>query len=120
MINTVMVGTYQLLNIDLTSTTDTSDAAEKEEVQRFIRDGCGCSAKCSSMFSAGEFMTMRDSCNDLTRDEKDLFVMGEFSSNTFDSTSTLVCSPHPGDPRQRFRSCFRHRGHKVNNSNYIA
>ena len=76
MINTVMVGTYRLLNIDLTSTNDSSDAAEKEELEQFVKDGCGCSTKCSTLFSTGEYMTMRDSCNDLTREEKDLFVMG--------------------------------------------
>ncbi len=115
MINTVAVGTYQLVNIDLTSTTDNSDAAEKEEVKQFVRDGCGCSTMCSALFSAGEYMMMRDSCNELTREERDIFVMGELSATTFDSTSTRMGSRHQEDPRRRYRSSFRHRGNKVNN-----
>ena len=28
-------------------------------MKQFVKDGCGCSIKCSTLFSAGEYMTMR-------------------------------------------------------------
>ncbi len=111
MIDTMAFGSVR--QIDITSTTDSSDSAEKEEVEKFMRDGCGCSTMCSAKFSACEYTVMRNSCNDLTREERDLFLMGELSASMFDSSRTRMGSCHSEDQRQRPKSCFRHRGQKV-------
>ena len=82
-------------------------------MERFTRDGCGCSAMCSAQFSVSEYTTMRNSCNDLSREERDLFLMGELSASMFDSSRTRMGSRHSEDQRQCPKSCFRHRGQKV-------
>ena len=114
MINTVVFGGASVRQIDITSTTHHSDTAEKE-VERFVQDGCGSSTMCSAQFSATEYTAIRNSCNDLLREEMDLFLMGELSATTFDSSCTRVGSRHPQTTRQRPKSCFRYRGKKVNN-----
>ena len=56
-------------HIDVTSTTDSMDLIEREKVEKFLRDGCGCKEMCSRQFSMHEYTTMRDSCGDLTREQ---------------------------------------------------
>ena len=117
-----MINTPPLLmtarHIDITSTIDSLDKAERLEVQRFMRDGCGCNAMCSAQFDESEYTTMRDSCGHLTREQMDLFMMGQLSATTFDSSKTRVGSRHLNkQSRQRPKSCFRHRGQKVNFTN---
>ena len=117
-----MINTPPLLmtarHIDITSTTDSLDTAERLEVQRFMRDGCGCNAMCSAQFDVSEYTTMRDSCGDLTREHMDLFMMGQLSATTFDSSKTRVGYRDLNkQSRQRPKSSFRHRGQKVNFTN---
>ena len=64
-------------------------------------------------FVATEYTVMRNSCNDLSREERDMFLMGELSASMFDSSRTQLGSRHSEDPRQHPKSSFRHRGQKV-------
>ena len=114
-----MINTPPLLmtvrHTDITSTTNSLDTAERLEVERFIRDGCGCKANCSAHFDASEYTTMS---GDLTREQRDIFMLGQLSATTFDSSKTRLSSRLANkQSRQRPKSCFRHMGQKVNFAN---
>ena len=91
------------------------DVKERERVQAYMVEGCGCSKQCSSRFDEAYLTKMRSDCAELTHEQLDLVVMGQLLGFVVDSENTggERHSPHP----RLKKSCqFLHRGNKVHTS----
>ncbi len=88
------------------------DAKERENVIKYLSDGCGCIKQCSSSFDECYLTKIRSDCAELTHDQLDLVVMGQVLA-VIDSSSQTGGQKHT--PTKRFRnSCqFRHKNNKV-------
>ena len=66
---------------------------EKERVEAFVLCGCSCKygpegSPCHSLFSATQYVEMRNECRELSRDELDMVITGELRALTFCDTIT--------------------------------
>ena len=73
--------------------------AEEEEVLRvqgFVSQGCSCTlyngGQCSARFNLDQYLEFRGQCQELTRQELDMAVLGQIAASTFTS-ETPVRSP---------------------------
>lgn len=91
------------------------DKKERELIESFVNDGCGCKEKCSCTFDAATFMKIRAECAELTRSELDLFLMGQLMCVTHDNDEIRLHSRHQPQSRRRTRGTYMHKGRKVYN-----
>ena len=61
---------------------DDSFDAEERRVARFLQEGCCCKLHagnpCSSLFTAADVLATRDECRQLTQEQRDMVLMGQF------------------------------------------
>ena len=88
------------------------DEREKQKIETYLRDGCGCVKNCSSHFDEVYLMKIRSDCAELTHDQLDLIVMGQLLSCVTESSETGG-TRHIPHPRVRPSCSFLHRGAKV-------
>ena len=88
------------------------DIKERETIEAYLGEGCGCSKSCRSLFDEQTLVRMRSDCAELNRDQLDFLVMGHLLGSVIDSQETSV---NKHIPRSRARnSCkFTHRGKQV-------
>ena len=94
-------------------TLEQLDVSEEEKVKQFVNNGCGCKKSCSKLFTLDYYTAMRNSCAELTRQELDMFVMGEISATVHDSDKTV--SHRQAQDRVNPKSLYRHKGQQVKN-----
>ena len=88
------------------------DVKEKQKIETYLREGCGCAKQCSSQFDESFLVKMRSDCAELTHQELDLLVMGQLLAvvNLSQETSAMRHLPHP---RQKMYSQFMLGSKKV-------
>ena len=85
---------------------------EKQKIEIYLRDGCGCVKNCSSHFDEVYLMKIRSDCAELTHDQLNLVVMGQLLSCVTESSETGV-TRHIPHHRVRPSCSFLHGGVKV-------
>ena len=90
----------------------------KERVEALVLCGCSCKygpegSPCHSLFSATQYVEMRNECRELSRDELDLVIMGELRALTFCDTITWR-----NEGRQRTISHYQFGGHPMCKSTF--
>ena len=96
------------------------DIHETQCIHKFLEQGCGCTARCSSYFDESHYAKMRSDCLELTHDELDLVIMGELLCCTHDDDEVGPRYRHASRPRQRLSTRFQHKGRQVIHSNTFA
>ena len=93
------------------------EVEEQQVVEEFMVKGCSCrkwgGKPCSGQFSAEYVKKMRLSCMELTREQLDMFLMGQLTAFTNNSTTVVVESRHRPDERQRGYANFFHQGKSI-------
>ena len=89
------------------------DQKEEEAITKFFQDGCGCIEKCSSYFDEEMVRMMRNDCTELSRNELDLYILGQLTCTTFDSCDVRLGSRHRPQHRKRPGATYLHKGRKV-------
>ena len=85
---------------------------EVKKIERFVREGCGCSSECSKKFDVTYIQKNRNDLAELTHDEMDFILMGAVLCCASDSTETTVVH-HKSHQRSRQSMMFLHKGSKV-------
>ena len=86
---------------------------EREKIQTYLTEGCGCVKNCSSFYDESYVTKIRSDCAELTNGELDMVVMGQLLGFVEDSQETGGIRHNP-QLRQRMSCQFLHRGVKVN------
>ena len=92
-VETTVTGALQLISsgtLDLGPVVidhDDSCDVEERKIARFVAHGCTCKhgkgkTPCHTQFTASQYRHQRDECQELTRDELDLVVMGQLQALT--------------------------------------
>lgn len=96
---------------------------EEEEIddvlQQLLADSCGCQLAtdkkpCSTQFTASYFQKKRLECQDLTRKELDLVILGQLMAGIGDEPHTNDAKHRHGVAERKLTSLiFHHRGRRV-------
>ena len=85
---------------------------EKEKVDEYLSDGCGCERNRHTLFTQDRMLEMRADCAELDRDQLDLFVMGHLLGSVRDCNNTMG-KGHTPHSRVRKSCKFFYKGHQV-------
>ena len=90
--------------------------AEERRVARFLQKGCHCKLNagnpCSSLFTAADLLAARDECRQLTREQRDMMVMGQLRALCQRDENTQKVKAKNSE-RQRTTTLYRYGGHRV-------
>ena len=96
------------------------DNTEQGYLDWFSSQGCSCTlgpsnSPCYAQFSRDYYATMREDCAQLTREEKDVLIMGQIMamSNTSPLTKHSSHHRHTSQERKRPRAAYYHQGKRV-------
>lgn len=95
-----------------------SEIKEDELVSLFMRGGCGCrkgggGKQCCTQFSREYFLSVRQSCAELSRSELDLVILGQLHAFTNQSPGVVTASRHAAQERERPNTLYFHQGKQV-------
>ena len=93
------------------------DTKERETIEAYLREGCGCSKSCHSLFDEQTLVRMRSDCAELNRDQLDFLVIGHLLGSVIDSQETSV-NKHLPKSRARNSCKFFYRGKQVRSIKY--
>ena len=106
-------------SVILTSVRDI-DKREEDILDWYSSQGCSCSlgqddSPCFAQFSRDHYATMREDCAQLTREEKNILIMGQIMAMSNTSKLTKHSSHHWHTPqeRKRSRAAYYHQGDRV-------
>ena len=114
----IQTATADYIDTDLSPEMRDVDIKEEENLDKFVREGCGCKLAngepCSSYFTTEYYRSVRSQMAELTRTELDLVVMGQIMANINCSpyTSTTKCH-RKATERKQTNVTFSHLGHPV-------
>ena len=95
---------------------DDSLDAEERRVAQFLQEGCHCKLNagnpCSSLFTAADLLAARDECRQLTREQRDMVVMGQLRALCQRDERTQKVKAKNSE-RQRTATLYRYGGHRV-------
>ena len=85
-------------------------------IDKFLREGCDCQIgtqgmPCYTLFTREYYENLRAQCQELDSSTLDMVIMGYLLGSL--SASTEVTSHRPSKKRERQRTLYQHRGHKV-------
>ena len=72
------------------------DVKERQIIEEYFMEGCGCLRRCSSHIDESFLSKMRSNCAELTHDQLDLLVMGQLLAvvNYSAATTSMRHEPH--------------------------
>ena len=92
------------------------DIIEKEKVEHFLEEGCGCTCNdgmaCSSRYSYDHISSIRDQCSSCERSQLTNLLFGHVMATVRTSKTTIKVRRQSTD-RQRNTTTFLHEGEKV-------
>ena len=89
------------------------DKLEERTCDEFLKNGCGCTSKCSSYFDEGYIRSIRNEMAELSRNELDLLIMGELLTSIQNGPMTSALKHLPVE-RKYTHTIYYHNRHKVN------
>ena len=114
--------TSQPLVVDTTLALPDMECVEAEEnccIQSFLSNTCGCTLRsgrpCSEQFTFDHYLEFRGQCEELTKVELDMVLLGQLSAFTFsgEQTQRSTTYGHPSAGRQHSYCNFTHKGMRV-------
>ena len=94
---------------------DDSLDAEERRVAQFLQEGCHCKLNagnpCSSLFTAADLLAARDECRQLTREQRDMVVMGQLHA-LCQRDERIQKVKAKNSERQHTATPFRYGGHQ--------
>ena len=118
--NHPMLPTLLCSNSVISTSIRDIDKREEDILDWYSSQGCSCSlgpdgSPCFAQFSRDHYATMREDCAQLTREEKDILIMGQIMAMSNTSTLTRHSSHHRHTPqeRKRSRAAYFHQGNRV-------
>lgn len=97
---------------DINDNLQQEDDPDVSKVRKYLRDGCGCKAQCAKLFSEQTLYFHILNMREMTKEEKELYIMGALSENDRESTKR-------GKKRLRMRHSLTFSGHRVCRSTFL-
>ncbi len=100
-----------------TMTLEDSPAEITDDISEFVENGCGCSKwngkSCVKQFSVSHIQEIRLQCQELSRSELDLVILGQLQALMNNHDTVSVESHHKATPRARPYFAYHHQGKQI-------
>ncbi len=94
-----------------------TDVMDYHSISEFFDNGCGCSKwngkNCVKQFSVSHIQEIRMQCQELSRSELDLVILGQFLALMNNHDTVSVESHHRATPRVRPYLAYHHQGKPI-------